>query len=322
MGPDRTKEGNQEPAAPDRSRLQALRAEISRLLPQVMLRDSYRVREKLAQILSSSLPRRNPAKATDLLLRLKQQLEESAEEKRARQRRKPRLSYPHELPITRHRQEIVRAIKENRVVIVSGETGCGKSTQLPKMCLEAGQGLAGKIACTQPRRLAAITIAQRISDELHQPLGRAVGYKIRFQDKTSPGSYLKILTDGMLLAETQGDHLLTEYDTIIIDEAHERNLNIDFLIGLTHRLLEKRPELKLIITSATLEVEKFARAFDQPPVFKVSGRLFPVEVMYFAANQRKKKSKTMLNWRSKLSISSNGEKSLAIFWSLCPPNRI
>ncbi|HAR35759.1 MAG TPA: hypothetical protein DCR87_02400, partial [Acidobacteria bacterium] len=130
MSSDRTKEGNQESAAPGRSRLQALRAEISRLLPQAMLRDSYRVREKLAQILSSSLPRRNPAKATDLLLRLKQQLEESAEEKRARQRRKPRLSYPHELPITRHRQEIVRAIKENRVVIVCGETGCGKSTQL------------------------------------------------------------------------------------------------------------------------------------------------------------------------------------------------
>lgn len=281
MGPDRTKEGKQKPAAPDRSRLQALRAEISRLFPQAMLRDSYRVREKLVQILSSSLLRRNPAKATELLLRLKQQLEESAEEKRARQRRKPRLSYPYELPITRERQEIVRAIRENRVVIVCGETGCGKSTQLPKMCLEAGRGLAGKIACTQPRRIAAMTIAQRISEELDQPLGKIVGYKIRFQDRTSPQAYIKILTDGMLLAETQGDRLLTEYDTIIIDEAHERSLNIDFLIGLGRRLLEKRPELKMLITSATLEVEKFLKAFANPPLFTVSGRLYPVEVSYF-----------------------------------------
>jgi len=289
MGPDRTRKGSQKPAAPDRSRFQALREEISRLLPEAMLRDSYRVREKLAQILSSSLPRRNPAKATDLLLRLKQQLEESAEEKRARHRKKPRLSYPNELPITRYRQEIIRAIKENRVIIVSGETGCGKSTQLPKMCLEAGRGLAGKIACTQPRRIAAMTIAMRIAEELDQPLGKTVGYKIRFQDRTSPEAYIKILTDGMLLAETQGDRLLTEYDTIIIDEAHERSLNIDFLIGLCRRLLEKRPELKMIITSATLEVEKFLKAFDNPPLFKVSGRLYPVEVMYFEPESLPKK---------------------------------
>ncbi|MGB9906861.1 MAG: ATP-dependent RNA helicase HrpA [Candidatus Saccharicenans sp.] len=281
MGPDRTREGKKEPVAPEGSRLQALRQDISRLLPEAMLRDSYRVREKLVQLLCSSLPRRQPDKAISLLLRLKQQLEESAEEKKARYRKKPRLSYPHELPITRHRQEIVRAIKDNRVVIVCGETGCGKSTQLPKMCLEAGRGLAGKIACTQPRRIAAMTIAQRLSEELDQPLGKIVGYKIRFQDRTSPLAYIKILTDGMLLAETQGDRLLTEYDTIIIDEAHERSLNIDFLIGLCRRLLEKRPELKILITSATLEVEKFVKAFDNPPLFRVSGRLYPVEVNYF-----------------------------------------
>ncbi|MGB9763851.1 MAG: ATP-dependent RNA helicase HrpA [Candidatus Saccharicenans sp.] len=285
MGSDRTKEGSKEAIAADRSQLQVLRQEISRLLPEAMLRDSYRTREKLVQLLSSSLPRRQPAKAVNILQRLKQQLEKSAEEKRARQRRKPALSYPYELPIVKHRREIVQAIKENRVVIISGETGCGKSTQLPKMCLEAGQGIAGKIACTQPRRLAAMTIAMRIAEELRQPLGQAVGYKIRFQDRTSPGCYIKILTDGMLLAETQGDHLLTEYDTIIIDEAHERSLNIDFLIGLCRRLLEKRPELKLIITSATLEVEKFVEAFNHPPVFQVSGRLYPVDVMYFESNK-------------------------------------
>ena len=274
---------------PGAANLLELRQQVISLASEAMLDEAYSARERVVRLISSNLHRKNPAKAAGILLNLKKQLEQSAAEKLARQRKKPRLFYPPELPIIRHRQEIVQAIKDNRVIIVSGETGCGKSTQLPKMCLEAGQGLAGKIACTQPRRLAAITIAQRISDELHLPLGQAVGYKIRFQDKTSPGSYIKVLTDGMLLAETQGDHLLTEYETIIIDEAHERNLNIDFLIGLTHRLLEKRPELKLIITSATLEVEKFVKAFDQPPVFKVSGRLFPVEVMYFDRTGQPKK---------------------------------
>lgn len=290
MGKEHTGETRKEQARPERNRLLALRDEISRLLPEAMLRDSYQVRESLVHLLSSNLPRKNPGRAEELLLKFKQRLEKSAGEKQSRLRKRPRLSYPRELPITRHRQEIVRAIRENRVVIVSGETGCGKSTQLPKMCLEAGGGLAGKIACTQPRRIAAITIAQRISEELGQPPGKAVGYKIRFQDRTAPGAYIKILTDGLLLAETQGDRLLTEYDTIIIDEAHERSLNIDFLIGLCRRLLERRQELKLIITSATLEVEKFMKAFNNPPLFKVSGRMYPVEVMYFEPeSQRQKK---------------------------------
>lgn len=281
MGKEQSGRSWKKPDAPEKKGIFLLREEITRLLPQAMLRDSYRVREKLVQLLSSNLPGRNPGKATSLLLQMKRQLEESAEEKRARLRRKPRLTYPHDLPITRHRQEIILAIKENPVVLVCGETGCGKSTQLPKMCLEAGRGLAGKIACTQPRRIAAMTIAQRISEELSQPLGKIVGYKIRFQDSTSPRAYIKIMTDGMLLAETRSDHLLTEYDTIIIDEAHERSLNIDFLIGFCRRLLEKRPELKILITSATLEVEKFVKAFDNPPLFTVSGRLYPVEVRYF-----------------------------------------
>ncbi len=269
--------------------LLALRQQVISLTSEAMLRDAYYAWERVVRLLSSNLHHKNPAKASQILLGLEERLQKSAEEKALRQRKKPRLYYPPDLPIVRNREEIIQAIKDNRVIIVSGETGCGKSTQLPKMCLEAGQGLAGKIACTQPRRLAAITIAQRISDELHLPLGQAVGYKIRFQDRTSPGSYIKVLTDGMLLAETQGDHLLTEYDTIIIDEAHERNLNIDFLLGLMHRLLDRRPELKLIITSATLEVEKFERAFGHPPVFKVSGRLFPVEVMYLDELQPPKK---------------------------------
>lgn len=286
MGADRQEGTRNKSTVAVRTEFLRRREEISRLMPEAMLRDSYEVQKKLVELLTGRLPRTNPTRACDLLRRMKERLEKSVEQKRARHRKKPRLSYPHELPINRYRQEIVRAIRENRVIIVSGETGCGKSTQLPKMCLEAGRGLAGKIACTQPRRLAAMTIAQRISEELSQPLGKVVGYKIRFQDRTSPEAYIKILTDGMLLAETQGDRLLTEYDTIIIDEAHERSLNIDFLIGLCRRLLEKRPELHLIITSATLEIEKFLKAFNHPPLFKVSGRLYPVEVMYFQPETR------------------------------------
>jgi ATP-dependent helicase HrpA len=190
------------------------------------------------------------------------------------------LGYPHELPITAKRGEIVRAIQKHQVIIISGETGCGKSTQIPKMCLEAGRGIRGKVGCTQPRRIAAITIAHRIAEELGETIGRSVGYKIRFEDKTSPDAFIKLLTDGMLLAETQSDPKLYEYDTLIIDEAHERSLNVDFLLGIAKILLPVRPDLKLIITSATLDIEKFSDAFEQPPVLEVSGRLYPVEVEY------------------------------------------
>jgi ATP-dependent helicase HrpA len=210
-------------------------------------------------------------------------LEQSIRERNARLRRRPAVHFPGALPITAKRHEIVRAIKENPVVIISGETGCGKSTQIPKMCLEAGRGIAGKIACTQPRRIAAITIAHRIAEELGETIGRSVGYKIRFQDKTSPEAYIKIMTDGMLLAETQSDHRLYEYDTFIIDEAHERSLNIDFLLGITKTLLAARPELKIIITSATLDTEKFSKAFDSAPVIHIGGRMYPVEVEYMPA---------------------------------------
>ena len=200
----------------------------------------------------------------------------------ARARNVPRVSYPPELPITPRADEIVAALRSprRRVVIISGETGCGKSTQIPKMCLEAGRGVAGRIGVTQPRRLAAMTIAARIAEEMGEPLGRSVGYKIRFQDRTSRDGYIKVMTDGILLAETQGDHGLHEYDTIIIDEAHERSLNIDFLLGIMRRLLDERPDLKLVITSATLDTEKFSKAFRNAPVIEVSGRLYPVEVEY------------------------------------------
>jgi ATP-dependent helicase HrpA len=190
------------------------------------------------------------------------------------------IRYPRELPIVSRKGEIVRAIQKHPVVIISGETGCGKSTQIPKMCLEAGRGRRGRIGCTQPRRIAAVTIAARIAAEMGGASGRAVGYKIRFDDRTTRETRVKILTDGMLLAETQSDPRLREYDTIIIDEAHERSLNIDFLLGIAKTLLPARPELKVIITSATLDIEKFRRAFDDAPALQVGGRMYPVDVEY------------------------------------------
>jgi ATP-dependent helicase HrpA len=200
----------------------------------------------------------------------------------AHARNVPRVSYPPELPIAARADEIVAALRSprQRVVIISGETGCGKSTQIPKMCLAAGRGINGRVGVTQPRRLAAVTIAYRIAEELGETLGRSVGYKIRFQDRTARDGYIKVMTDGILLAETQGDRLLREYDTIIIDEAHERSLNIDFLLGIMRKLLDERPELKLVITSATLDTEKFSKAFRNAPIIEVSGRLYPVELEY------------------------------------------
>jgi ATP-dependent helicase HrpA len=250
------------------------------LLAQAMLRDRAYAGRKLQALLDGSRRARDPKAAMEALSSLEKRLEESIREKETRLERRPALHYPRELPIIARRQDIVRAIKDHQVVIISGETGCGKSTQIPKMCLEAGRGAIGKIACTQPRRIAAITIAHRIAQELGEPLGRSVGYKIRFQDRTSRDAYIKIMTDGMLLAETQADPRLTEYDTIIVDEAHERSLNIDFLLGITRTLLDGRPDLKLVVTSATLDTEKFSRAFGRAPIIQVGGRMFPVEVEY------------------------------------------
>src|SRR5690625_1045785 len=178
------------------------------------------------------------------------------------------------------REEIVDLIRENQVVIIAGETGSGKTTQIPKMCIEAGLGIAGKIACTQPRRVAALSVARRIAEELKTPWGEEVGCKIRFSDQTAPHTIIKMMTDGLLLAETQGDPNLTEYEAVIIDEAHERSLNIDFLLGHLQLLRKRRPDLKIIITSATIDPEAFSRAFDGAPIVEVSGRTFPVEVVY------------------------------------------
>ncbi|PKN24730.1 MAG: ATP-dependent RNA helicase HrpA [Deltaproteobacteria bacterium HGW-Deltaproteobacteria-21] len=244
-------------------------------LDSTMLRDRDGFRRRLHGLLKD--------RSGDRFRRLKlleSKLEVSIKESRNRLAGVPRITYPENLPITAKRTEIIERIRANQVLIISGETGCGKSTQIPKMCLDAGGGIHGKIGCTQPRRIAATSIARRIAEEMGEELGRSVGYKIRFTDKTSRSGYIKVMTDGILLAETQGDRSLLDYDTLIIDEAHERSLNIDFLLGILKTLLPQRPDLKVIISSATLETEKFSAAFGNAPVIVVKGRTFPVEVEY------------------------------------------
>jgi ATP-dependent helicase HrpA len=199
----------------------------------------------------------------------------------------PKPEYPEELPVSARRADIARAVAAHQVVIVCGETGSGKTTQLPKILLELGRGVAGLIGHTQPRRIAARATAARIAQELKTELGGAVGYKIRFNDKLSPRSYIKLMTDGILLAETQGDRELRQYDAIIIDEAHERSLNIDFLLGYLRQLLPRRPDLKVVVTSATIDAERFSRHFGGAPVIEVSGRLYPVEVRYRPQAERR-----------------------------------
>ena len=190
------------------------------------------------------------------------------------------IQYPAELPVVLRREDVAQAITAHQVVIVCGETGSGKTTQLPKICLELGRGVHGLIGHTQPRRVAARSVANRIAHELKTELGGAVGYKIRFNDKVTPDTCIKLMTDGILLAEIQSDPLLKKYDTLIMDEAHERSLNIDFLLGYLKQILPRRPDLKLIITSATLDAERFSKHFGGAPVLQVSGRSFPVEVRY------------------------------------------
>jgi ATP-dependent helicase HrpA len=205
----------------------------------------------------------------------------------ARRASRPAIAYDEALPVSARRAEIAQAIRKHPVVVVCGETGSGKTTQLPKICLELGRGLTGLIGHTQPRRIAARATASRIAQELKSELGKYVGYKIRFTDKTSPESYIKLMTDGILLAETQTDPLLRQYDTLIIDEAHERSLNIDFLLGYLKSVLARRRDLKLIVTSATLDAERFSKHFDGAPIIEVSGRLYPIETRYRPFDERK-----------------------------------
>ncbi|MBX3359634.1 MAG: ATP-dependent RNA helicase HrpA [Phycisphaeraceae bacterium] len=222
------------------------------------------------------------------VLRIGERVERSCRVLAQRAAGVPRIAYPEELPVSQKKDEIARAIESAQVVVVCGETGSGKSTQLPKICLEMGRGVAGMIGHTQPRRIAARSVASRVAEELGSAVGGAVGYKVRFGDQTGPGTYIKVMTDGILLAETQGDRMLEAYDTIIVDEAHERSLNIDFLLGYLRLLLPRRPDLKVIITSATIDPKRLSGHFAGPdgrgaPIVEVSGRTYPVEVRYRAA---------------------------------------
>ncbi len=213
------------------------------------------------------------------LQKLQQALQDSIARREHRQKNLPKPDYP-SLPVSDRRKEIMQAISDHQVVIICGETGSGKTTQLPKMCLELGRGVDGLIAHTQPRRLAARSVANRIAEELHSELGQLVGYKVRFHDQVSEQSYVKLMTDGILLAEIQNDRFLNQYDTLIIDEAHERSLNIDFLLGYLRWLLARRKDLKLIVTSATIDTTRFSQHFNNAPIIEVSGRTYPVEIRY------------------------------------------
>jgi ATP-dependent helicase HrpA len=246
-------------------------------LDDCLRRDQFRLRRERDRLHQERL-RGNDIAAAEAALQ--QKIAASRAARAARAASVPSLQYPEELPVSSSRDEIRRAIEQHPVIIVCGETGSGKTTQLPKICLEAGRGVAGLIGHTQPRRIAARSVAARISEELGTPLGQLVGYKMRFQDRTSAHGLIKIMTDGILLAETQTDRFLDSYDTIIVDEAHERSLNIDFLLGYLKWLTPRRPDLKLIITSATIDPERFARHFGDAPIINVTGRSYPVEIRY------------------------------------------
>src|SRR5690606_19885434 len=204
--------------------------------------------------------------------RLAARIARSREQVERRRAALPAIDYPAALPVSQRVDEIKAALEEHQVVIIAGETGSGKTTQIPKICLAMGRGVAGMIGHTQPRRLAARSVAARIAEELGVAPGTQVGFQVRFSDATSEQTSIKLMTDGILLAEIQQDPFLNRYDTLIIDEAHERSLNIDFLLGYLKRLLPRRPELKVIVTSATIDVDKFSRHFDGAPVIEVSGR--------------------------------------------------
>ncbi|MFE4799868.1 ATP-dependent RNA helicase HrpA [Streptomyces sp. NPDC056708] len=252
-------------------------ADLQSQLGQLSLRDAHR----LGRRLEGARRIRKPEARQTVLDEIATEAGKAAERLALRATRMPALSYPQQLPVSQKKDEILEAIRDHQVVIVAGETGSGKTTQIPKICMELGRGVRGMIGHTQPRRIAARTVAERVADELKTPLGEAVGWKVRFTDQVNPdATFVKLMTDGILLAEIQTDRELRAYDTIIIDEAHERSLNIDFLLGYLARLLPKRPDLKVVITSATIDPERFARHFGEAPIVEVSGRTYPVEVRY------------------------------------------
>ncbi|MCT7352477.1 ATP-dependent RNA helicase HrpA [Streptomyces sp. 15-116A] len=254
----------------------ALGALASRL-SELSLRDAHR----LGRRLEGARKIRKPEARAAVLAEIEAEVGRAEERMAARRARVPEVTYPEQLPVSQKKDAIAEAIRDHQVVIVAGETGSGKTTQIPKICMELGRGVRGMIGHTQPRRIAARTVAERVAEELRTPLGEAVGWKVRFTDQVNPdATFVKLMTDGILLAEIQTDRELRAYDTIIIDEAHERSLNIDFLLGYLAQLLPKRPDLKVVITSATIDPERFSRHFGDAPIIEVSGRTYPVEVRY------------------------------------------
>lgn len=252
---------------------------LSKRLNKCMLSDVHRFRRRLQKIKQTKQKKDKQAQQ-QIFTQLSQEIECSIDRVEARRHHLPVITYPDELPISQKSDLIKKTLSDNQVTILCGETGSGKTTQLPKICLDIGLGIRAKIAHTQPRRLAARAVSQRIADELNTELGNEVGFKVRFSDKSNDDSYIKLMTDGILLAECNHDPFLNQYDTIIIDEAHERSLNIDFLLGYLKRLIQKRKDLKVIITSATIDPDRFSKHFNDAPVINVSGRTYPVEVRY------------------------------------------
>nr|BEK66971.1 ATP-dependent RNA helicase HrpA [Kitasatospora purpeofusca] len=265
----------QSAAEPARSEAPGI-GELAARLPELTLRDQVRIGRRLD---GARRVRKDEARA-QIAAEIASDIDKAELVVERRRAAVPVIRYPAELPVSQKKDEILAAVRDHQVVIVAGETGSGKTTQIPKICLELGRGVRGLIGHTQPRRIAARTVAERVAEELDSPLGEAVGWKVRFTDQVGPDTLVKLMTDGILLAEVQTDRELRQYDTLIIDEAHERSLNIDFLLGYLKQLLPRRPDLKVIITSATIDPERFARHFGDAPIVEVSGRTYPVEVRY------------------------------------------
>ena len=295
-------------------------ADLRRALPELMLHDQHR----LARRIDRANGLRDQAARDKAVTELTAEIERATRRVARRREAVPDISYPAELPVSQRRDDIAQAIRDHQVVIVAGETGSGKTTQLPKICLELGRGVTGQIGHTQPRRIAARTVAERIAEETSTQLGTAVGYKVRFTDKSGDNTLVKVMTDGILLNEIASDRDLYRYDTLIIDEAHERSLNIDFILGYLRQLLPRRPDLKVIITSATIDPERFAAHFaidDQPaPIIEVSGRTYPVEVRYRPIADPDSKSDEDRDQIQAISdaideLSANGPGDILVFFS-------
>ena len=247
------------------------------LIPDCLMAQQHGLRTELARLGKQRL---SAEQKTQAFANLEKKITASIEAVAARRSTIPRIEYPEELPVSAKRDEIKAALLKSQVLVLAGDTGSGKTTQLPKMCLDLGFGARGLIGHTQPRRIAARAVAARIAEETNSTLGQAIGYQVRFTDNTEPNTLVKLMTDGILLAEIQQDRFLNKYEVLIIDEAHERSLNIDFLLGYLKQLIHKRKDLKIIITSATIDVEKFSQYFDGAPIVSVSGRTFPVDILY------------------------------------------